>query len=314
MTKSIYGPTLRPTFQVRRFTVARTSMTSHGKTAGVLLIFFAIVVVVVGLFILPSVPAPGDQYPTWGWFLTVGIAVALGLPGVLLLARGLRADRIYKIGLPGEATVISNEQAAFGIGSSDSNDYRVTPIYKLVLRVSLPGEAPYEAKVNEIAPGMRRYQMQPGATLPVRVDPKRRSRVVVDWERQAPVAVAGLVPGAMGLAGLGIPVQTGPTLPVVSYTGTESPESVRATVRQIGLVGTASISSVVPAGTGADGRQNYVLGLSIDVGGGVPMRVDNAPAAVEPRYAHKVAVGATVPVRVAQVGAAQATVLLWDEA
>jgi hypothetical protein len=85
-------------------------------------------------------------------------------------------------------------------------------------------------------------------------------------------------------------------------------------VRQIGLAGRASISSVVPAGTGADGRHNYVLGLSIDVGSGVPMRVDNAPAAVEPQYAYKVTVGATVPVRVAQVGAAQATVLLWDEA
>jgi hypothetical protein len=285
---------------------------SHGKTAGVLLIFFAIVVIAVGFFILP--PAV-SAYPLWGQALAAGGALVLGGAGAWLLTRGLRADRIYKIGLPGEATVLSSEQAAFGIGSSNSNDYRVTPVYKLVLRVSLPGEAPYEAKVSEIAPGVRGYQMQAGASLPVRVDPRRRSRVVVDWDRQGAVAaVGGLMPAAMGLAGLGIPVPTGPTLPVVTYTGTESPESVRATVRQIGLAGTASISSVVPAGTGADGRQNYVLGLSIDVGGGGPMRVDNAPAAVEPQYAYKVAVGAKVPVRVAQVGAAQATVLLWDEA
>jgi hypothetical protein len=51
----------------------------------------------------------------------------------------------------------------------------------------------------------------------------------------------------------------------------------------------------------------------VNTGGPAPMRVDNAPAAVEPHQAHKVVVGATVPVRVAQVGSNYATVLLWDE-
>jgi hypothetical protein len=103
-------------------------------------------------------------------------------------------------------------------------------------------------------------------------------------------------------------------LPSDPYTGTEAPDALRATVRQIGLPGTATIDSVVPAGVGADGRSNFVLGMWVNVGGPAPTRVDNAPAAVESNQAHKVVVGATVPVRVAQVGSAQATVLLWDEA
>ena len=295
--------------------MARTSMRSYGKSGGVFLIGFGLLGGVVGAVILPSVYAnEGRPYPSWAWILTFGGAAALVLPGIWLVARGIRADRVFKIGVPGEATVISSNEAAFGIGSSDSNDYRVTPVYKLVLRVSLPGQPPYEARVSEIAPGMRRYQLQSGAILPVRVDPKKHSRVVVDWDRQSSVAVNANLPGAMALASGLAGMTMGPTLPVVTYTGTESPEAVRATVRQVGLAGTATIASVVPAGAGADGRHNYVLGLSIDIGGAIPMRVDNAPAAVEAQYTHKVALGARVPVRVAQVGAAQATVLLWDEA
>jgi hypothetical protein len=249
--------------------------------------------------------------------------------GAVLVARGLRVDQTYKDGLAGEATVVSSDQAAFGIGSGDDMDTRVTPIMKLVLRVTVPGHEPYEAKVNEIAPGARRFQLQPGATLPVRVDPKKLSRVVVDWDRGTAATIGQLgargltlpglqLPGAvpvlampMGAAAVATPV---PVLPVVPYTGTESPDALRATVRQVGLPGTATIDGVVPAGTGADGRLNFVLGMWVNIGGPVPMRVDNAPAAVEPHLAHKVAVGATVPVRVAQIGAAQATVLLWDEA
>jgi len=45
---------------------------SHGKTAGVLLIFFAIVVIAVGFFILPSAVS---AYPLWGQALAAGGAV-----------------------------------------------------------------------------------------------------------------------------------------------------------------------------------------------------------------------------------------------
>jgi len=127
------------------------------------------------------------------------------------------------------------------------------------------------------------------------------------------LALPGLqIPGGAGAAVA--TVQAVPILPSVPYTGTEQPDALRATVRQVGLPGTATIDSVVQAGVGPDGRVNFVLGMWVNIGGPGPTRVDNAPAAVEPSQAHKVVVGATVPVRVAQVGAAQATVLLWDEA
>jgi hypothetical protein len=309
--------------------MSRTSITSRNKGLGLFLIFFALVIVVVGMFIIRTdLVGRGEAFPVWGWAVMVMTAGPLLIIGAVLVGRGLRIDRTSKAGLAGEATVLSAKQAAFGVGSGNDMDQRVTPILKLVLQVTVPGHLPYEAKVNELAPGVRRFQMQPGATLPVRVDPKKLSRVIIDWDRGTASTIGHL--GALGLALPGVqlpgavpvgtmPVAataalTMPALPVVPYTGTESPDTLRATVRQVGLPGTATIDTVVPAGTGADGRLTFVLGMWVNIGGPTPTRVDNAPAAVEPHLAHKVAVGATVPVRVAQIGAAQATVLLWDEA
>jgi hypothetical protein len=101
-------------------------------------------------------------------------------------------------------------------------------------------------------------------------------------------------------------------MPTIPYSGTESPEDLLAAVRQIGLPGTATIDAVVPAGTAADGRQNFVLGMWILAGLPAPLRVDNAPTAVDAHLAHKVALAAQVPVRIALIGGTQVTVLLWD--
>ena len=308
----------------------RTSTTSRNKGLGLFLIFFAFVIVGVGLFIIrPDVVRKGEAFPVSNWVWMAATAVPLFVVGTVLIARGLRVDRTYNVGLAGQATVVSANTAMFGEGSGDEMDQRVTPIIKLVLQVTVPGHPPYQAKANELAPGVRRLQMQPGATLPVRVDPKKLSRVVVDWDRATATSMGQL--GALGLAIPGlqlpgvvpvlampvaaaVPTVAAPVLPVVPYTGTETSDALRATVRQIGLPGTATIDAVVPAGTGADGRPTFVLGMWVNIGGPAPMRVDNAPAAVEPHLAHKVTVGATVPARVAQIGASQATVLLWDEA
>ncbi len=310
--------------------MSRTSSTSHAKGQGLLLIFFAIVVIGVGMFIIrPDMIRQGQTFPMLYWVVMTATAVPLLLIGAALVWRGLRADQTYKTGLAGEASVVSSNQAAFGIGSGSDSDHRVTPIMKLVLRVTVPGHEPYEAKVNEIAPGVRRLQLQPGATLPVRVDPKKLSRVVIDWDRSTAATIGQLSVQGLTLPGIQLPgavpvvampmgaaavVTPTPVLPSVPYTGTETSESLRATVAQVGLAGTATIDSVVPAGVGADGRQNFVLGMWVHVGGPAPLRVDNAPAAVESHLVHKVVIGAKVPVRVAQIGAAQATVLLWDEA
>ena len=178
--------------------MSRTSSTSHAKGLGLMLIFFALVIVGVVLFVLrPDMTQQGEVFPVRYWVVMAGTAVPLLVIGVLLVGRGLRVDQTYKTGLAGEATVVSSNQAAFGIGSGDDMDTRVTPIMKLVLRVTVPGHAPYEAKVNEIAPGVRRFQMQPGATLPVRVDPKKLSRVVVDWDRSTAATIGQL--GALGV-------------------------------------------------------------------------------------------------------------------
>ena len=128
------------------------------------------------------------------------------------------------------------------------------------------------------------------------------------------MAMAGVALPVLATLGGAMPARTGPALPTLTVTGAESPDALRAAVRETGLAGRATIDAVVPAGSAPDGRKAFVLGMWINMGAGTPLRVDNAPTAVEDRFVHKVTVGATVPVRVALVGSAQATVLLWDEA
>jgi hypothetical protein len=209
-----------------------------------------------------------------------------------------------------------------------------------VLRITLPGRSAYQVRVTETATGARARQLRPGSALPVRVDPKVPSRVVIDWDRRTASMMGSL--GALGLSIPGItlpgapvanpppppaytpppavdpytgPVTVAPIVPVmpsIPYTGLEPADELLATVREFGLPGTATIDMVVPAGTAADGRQNFVLGMWILIGIAAPLRVDNASTAVEGQFAHKVVLNAQVPVKVALVGGAQATVLLWE--
>jgi hypothetical protein len=306
---------------------------------GLLLILLALVLVVFASL--------RTGLPKAAWAAGAVAAVGLLGSGGYLLFRGMRVEYVHRSGRPGQATVISVAQAGYGVVDEDRGGVRAT--YNLVLRVTVPGQPPYQAKVTETAAGARARQLRTGRTLPVRVDPRAASRVVVDWDRLTATMMGSL--GAHGLSIPGIllpgapadqpalvapgpppspppppplppavdpytvPVSSAPVPPVmpyIPYSGVESPEELLSAVRQIGLPGTATIDAVVRAGTATDGRQNFVLGMWILAGLPAPLRVDNAPTAIDAQLAHKVVLGAQVPVRMALVGGTQATVLLWD--
>lgn len=319
--------------------MGRTSTSSHGKGIGVLAIVLGGFFLVVGIgAFLVFASSPQLKGVAWVWLIMAVLAVAALGFGVFLVRRGRREDKVLKSGLEGQATIVALTETGMGIGSGIPTDHSYTPICQVQLRVLVPGHPPYDATVREIVPLVRRLQLQPGMSVAVRVDPKQLSKVVIDWGKGATTTAAPPMPGmampgmampvmaapGVGMAGGGMPVlvmlggampaQTGPALPTLTVTGAESPDALRAAVRESGLAGTATIDAVVPAGAAPDGRKAFVLGMWINLGAGTPLRVDNAPTAVEDRFVHKVTVGATVPVRVALVGSAQATVLLWDEA
>ena len=68
-----------------------------------------------------------------------GTSLPLLIIGAMLVTRGLRIDHTARSGLPGEGRVVSATQASFGVGSGNDSDYRVTPIFKLVLAVTCRG-------------------------------------------------------------------------------------------------------------------------------------------------------------------------------
>jgi hypothetical protein len=243
---------------------------------------------------------------SWGKLTFIGFGVVILALGIWAIVRGVREDRVLQTGEAGEATVVKLQQTNSGVGGGGETPGPITPIYKVHLRVELPGRQPYETVVREIVEFHRLFQLQPGTRLPVRANPKKLRQVVIDWDRQGAVAsaLASFVPSA-------VPVLS---LPSVTLTGTETPQVLRAAVRAAGAPGTAVIDAVSPAGTAPDGRRIYLLSMWITMSDGARLRVDNTPNAVESANAHKVVVGASVPVRVALAGGAQATVLLWEEA
>jgi hypothetical protein len=101
--------------------------------------------------------------------------------GLYLVLRGRRADTVLASGLTGRATIISLAQSRVGVGSASASDYRTTPIFNVSLNVKVPGHDPYQATVKEIVPAVRLLQLRPGAEVAIRADPRKLSRVVIDW-------------------------------------------------------------------------------------------------------------------------------------
>jgi hypothetical protein len=99
--------------------------------------------------------------------------------------------RLIATGIAGTARVLDVRDTGVTIN-------RVNAVLEARLEVTIPGEPPYETTAEVTLGRMSWGALQPGMTVAVKVDPKNRARVAIDWDAGA--AAAPGVPA--GLAGL----------------------------------------------------------------------------------------------------------------
>jgi hypothetical protein len=117
-----------------------------------------------------------------GVVLTIGVAAFIMIPFIkpmLAFFGGSPGDRrIRKYGRPAQATVIEIGENSGG-GVVTVNDQ---PYLNLTVRVDDGAQAPFVASFDTIIPRSMVPQFQPGAVVPVKVDPDEPHKVVIDWD------------------------------------------------------------------------------------------------------------------------------------
>src|SRR5215218_8037333 len=78
-------------------------------------------------------------------------------------------------GIPAVGVVVSARESGIELNDQDVMDLRV--------RVDLPGHDPYEADVRQQVPERAEKAIHEGARVPVRVHPRDRAKVALDFRR-----------------------------------------------------------------------------------------------------------------------------------
>jgi hypothetical protein len=184
------------------------------------------------------------------------------------------------------------------------------PQVKIDLLVSIPGQTPYAASRKEFVPLILLGRLSSGAPLPVKVDPTDPQDVIIDWEAGVLPGVVMPAGGATGAAGetetlaqvqaalteSGLPAAAAFATP---EQGDYSVDQLRALVRATGIDGTATIDKLADTGETVGDERLFTMEVTLHVPG-QPDRALPASAAMVPlAAADKVAVGRTVPVKVA---------------
>ena len=117
--------------------------------------------------------------------LSIVSAAGMFLTGMYFLLRpvfdvfkGMNARaKLRAVGHPGRATVISLGGPSGG-GTVTINDQ---PLLSLTLEVEDGFGDPYVVAFDTVVPRYAVAQIQPGATVPVKIEPNDRQRVALDW-------------------------------------------------------------------------------------------------------------------------------------
>jgi hypothetical protein len=278
------------------------------------LIIFGGLFVVIGIgmiVVLGGIPYAGETiWLTGGIFAIVGGAlVVVGL----VIGRGASAtDQILASGVTGTATITGVTQTGMYL-----NDQ---PRIKMDLLVALPGRAPYTAEHAEFVPLILLARVQPGATLPVKVDPANPQKVVVDWQGSAgaslpgsPLAGATLAPppsptgpgstvdeslsqvqaalagsGAAVAAPFASPDQAGYTI-----------EQLRAWLRANGVEAQARVDFLQDTGKIVGDERLYTMEMTLMVPGSAPEKLPRSAAMVPLAVMSRLTQGMVLPVKVA---------------
>jgi hypothetical protein len=243
---------------------------------------------------------------TFGFFLTAAI---LGITGIVLLWFGLRArraaanaDRLAATGLVGTATITGLTQTGMSL-----NDQ---PQVEMELLVSIPGRAPYQARHKEFVPLILLGRLTSGLPLPVKVDRADPQSLVIDWDASGTrssfgaaldVAPAGqtetLAQVQAALAQSGLPAAaTFASADQAGYTV----DQLRAAVRATGIEGTATIDKLADTGETVGDERLFTMQVTLHLPGRPDQQLPESAAMVPLAAAGNVAVGRTVPVKVAR--------------
>lgn len=268
-----------------------------------------------------------------GFLLTAGF---LGLTGIVLIVFGIlagrraaQADRIDATGIAGQATVVGLTQT--GMRMNDN------PQVEMDLLVDVPGRTPYRATRKEFVPLILLGRLNSGTPLPVKVDAADPSNVIIDWDSPVSAGFGSPAPTGFGSLGssvfgspgpapfgmTGSPAGSAPTVGGSDETLNQVMEALRSSglqaatpfgsaeqgqygieqlrdhLRVHGIPGTATINRLEDSGRTVGDERMFTMQVTVQLAGRAPHQGAPAVAMVPLAAASKVAVGKTIPVRVA---------------
>ena len=202
------------------------------------------------------------------------------------------------------------------------------PRIRMNLLVQLPGQTPYATEHTEFVPLILLSRVQPGATLPVKVNPAEPQKVVVDWqglpamgfspagwharhghgcprtlqpppassmgpgsgmdESLAQVQAALATSGAAVPAAFASPEQAGYTI-----------EQLRAWLRANGVEAQAHVDFLEDTGKIVGDERLYTMEMTLMVPGSAPQKLQRSAAMVPVAAMARLRQGMTLPVKVA---------------
>jgi hypothetical protein len=89
--------------------------------------------------------------------------------------RRAEKERILSTGIAGQATVVS----ATPTGQTDMEG---RPIYDFVLNMEVPGRQAIRGPARAGVPPERVDRLEPGDTVPLKVDPDNAASMAIDWD------------------------------------------------------------------------------------------------------------------------------------
>ncbi len=159
---------------------------TFGRFTGRYMIIMGIFFLVLGgafVLVLGGIPyAGGGMLLTGGIFIIVGGALAV--IGLMVNRGAGSTDNLLATGVSGTATLTGVTQTGMYLNEQ--------PRIKMDMLVQLPGQVPYAAEHSEFVPLILLSRVQPGATLPVKVNPAQPGKVVIDWQGLSSAGMPGM--------------------------------------------------------------------------------------------------------------------------
>ena len=300
---------------------------SFGRRAGWILLLMGLFELVLGAgfwLFLGGIPEAGEGMVITGLILGL-VGLGMIIAGFFLVVGARRRDRISATGLPGTGQILSVGQTGWFVNNN--------PQVELELMVNVPGRGAYPAKVKEVVPLIMLNRLQ--GTLPIRVDPSDPERVEIQWDAPAFGGgwTEGGIGGGFGPAGAGSagPVRAGESEPPWSGPGSGtdetlaqvaaaygaggaggappvfglpeqasySVEQIRAWLRANGLAAEATIETLQDSGQTVGDERLFNMDTTVRVPGRAPFRTGPSAAMVPLEKVGRIAVGVTLPARVA---------------